>query len=180
MIACLAEKWVSDFRYRWSRVRHKNSPITTSLRGDLIPQNFKDIQRTAQELYINFEYTLDDVTRLYDSIDTPASCWERAFTGKLKDDCDGFHSALYWAVSQNFNCYLLTLVTQDIVSSHSLLVISHGGKLHFVDYTYVSNGYERMESLIAAVVKYRKMQNVIIAEGSDFDGSWYSYFTKRL
>ncbi len=180
MIACLAERWVSNLRYRWSRVRHKNSPVTTRLREDLIPQTFGDIQRTARELYKHFEYTLDDITRLYDSVDTPASCWERAFTGKLKDDCDGFHSALYWAISQKYDCYLLTLVTKDIVSSHSLLVIEHNDKKYFVDYIYVSNGCDRIDTLISGVAKYRKMQNVILAEGSAFNGSWHSIFTIKV
>ncbi len=177
MITCLALKWVSNLRYRWSRFRHRNSPKTSFLRQDLIPQNFSDIQRTAKELYKHFEYTLDDITRLYDSVDTPASCWNRAFTERLKDDCDGFHSALYWAVSQRFDCYLLTLVTKDIINSHSLLVVNYNGKKYFVDYTHVSNAYEGLRTLIKGVVKYRRMPEIIIAEGSGFEDSWYSLFT---
>ncbi len=176
---CLMETWVSNLRYKWSRIRHRNSPKTSFLRQDLIPQNFNDIQKVANELYKNFEYTLDDITRLYDSIDTPASCWNRAFTKRLKDDCDGFHSALYWAVSQHFSCYLLTLVTRNIIDSHSLLVIEYNNKKHFIDYTYVSDGFSNLDSLVNAVIKYRNMNNVMVVEGSKFKNEWYSIFTIR-
>jgi len=163
--------WTDNLRYKWSGIRHAGSPVTTNVRRDLIPRNFSDIQKIADELRANFEYTRDGIDRLFDSIDTPASCWDRAFNpGPLKDDCDGFHSAVYWAVHHNFRCWLLTLVTRNIVDSHVLLYIRHGG--HFcLDYTYLSDRFMTFDSMVEYIAARRNM-DVTSTTLSTWDNGW--------
>lgn len=163
--------WTDNLRYRWSAIRHSNSPVTTKVRQDLIPKKFEDIVKVAKTLRSNFVYTHDGIDRLFDSIDTPASCWERAFNpGPLEDDCDGFHSALYWAVHQNFNCWLLTLVTRNIVNSHVILYIQHNGH-YYVDYEYMSSKFNSFEALIEHIGKRRSM-NIVSYNLSSWKDGW--------
>jgi len=162
--------WTENLRYRWSRRRHARAPVTTTVRRDLIPKRFSDIQRVADELRSRFIYTRDGIDRLWDSIDTPASCWERAFPGPLRDDCDGFHAALYWAVSHNFRCYLLTLVTRQIVDSHVLLYIRHGGHF-YLDYTYLSDRFMTFDSMVEHIGRRREM-DIVSTELSVFTNGW--------
>lgn len=161
----LSQIWVSQLRYRWSIIRHRQSPkILTQQQYNqyksLIPQNLIDINHIVQEIYKRFQYTNDSWDRLYDSIDSPASCVLKAFENPpLKDDCDGFHSALYWFISHNFNCRLLTTVTQDIKNSHTLLLLKHNKKYYYIDYTYLSKEYKNIP-LVIDDIKKRRYNNI--------------------
>ncbi|EEG78943.1 hypothetical protein [Dethiobacter alkaliphilus] len=100
-------------------------------------------------LHNNFVWTQDGPGRLFDSIDSPASCWDRAFNyPPLRDDCDGFHSALYWAVSQHFSCRLLTVATLPLHHSHTVLIIRNKGQYHLANYTYLSTALSDLDAVI--------------------------------
>ncbi len=150
MIKQLSKIWVKQLRYNWSQLRHINTPNQSTLKQQQkylqwIPKTIPAIQIIAYELYSRFQYTNDNWDRLYDSIDTPISCVIRAFENpSLKDDCDGFHSALYWFVSQTFNTRLFTVVTNDIRSSHSLLICQYNKQYFYVDYTYISDFFNNV------------------------------------
>ena len=179
MIKYLAKLWTTSLRYKWSNWRHRASPRATDVRSDLRPANLKELKDTAEELYRNFDYTPDGISRLFDSIDTPAGSWEKAFNqGPLKDDCDGFHAALYWAAKGQMFCYLLTLVTANIVDSHTLLCIEHKGNHYFADYTYCSGAYSQYNSMVDAIMRHRKINKVLLTEGSVWDDlkGWQSIF----
>ncbi len=188
MIERASKLWVKDLRYRWSSIRHHSSPKAVSWvlgryleEHSLIPKTIGDIKKSAEALMLNFDYTNDGVDRLYDSIDTPASCLERAFlkAEPLMDDCDGFHSALYGLVDYNFNCRLLTLVTRKIEASHTLLIVSHPTEYGYVcfDYTYVSDILLNINAVVADAQRrlYTGVTDIIYSELSKWDGDrWKS------
>ncbi len=157
----LSKIWATQMRYYWSTVRHSKSPKRLSTEQaqkykSLIPRTASQIQKTAQEIYSRFEYTNDNWDRLYDSIDTPASCVLRTFeTPPLRDDCDGFHSALYWFVSQTFNTRLLTVVTDNIHDSHSLLICQANQNYFYIDYTYTSPSYPTVSHCVEHINQRR-------------------------
>lgn len=165
MIEPLSKIWVKQMRYKWSSIRHKDSPKHFTQEQQqkykiLIPKTLKMVHHLSQEIYHRFQYTNDSWDRLYDSIDSPASCVLKAFENPpLKDDCDGFHSALYWFVSHNFDCRLLTTVTQDIKNSHTLLLLKHNKKYYYIDYTYLSKEYKNIP-LVIDDIKKRRYNNI--------------------
>ncbi len=187
MVKVLSELWVRDLRYKWSYIRHQNSPKT--IKGellklikskDLIPDSLDSIVRVANALYLNFEYINDGIDRLYDSIDSPASCLERALINSpLKDDCDGFHSAFYGLVDYNFDCRLFTVVTKDIKRSHTMLVVKpqKSDNYIYLDYTYKSPEFINKNGMVAQVKTrlYEGITDIIHHEFSKWDGSkWIS------
>ena len=160
----LSKIWATQMRYRWSAIRHKHSPkeLTPAQYNKyrhLIPNHNSQIITTAQQINNRFKYTNDSWDRLYDSIDTPASCVLRTFERPpLRDDCDGFHSALYWFVSnsRNYDCRLLTVVTNNIVDSHSLLLIKNRHSEYFyIDYTYQSQLSKTIPPLVNHIQQRR-------------------------
>ncbi|MFA5558829.1 MAG: hypothetical protein WDA59_05140 [Methanofastidiosum sp.] len=139
-----------------------------------IPSSLSEVKKVAELLYKNFQYTPDDLTKAYDSIDSPISCWLRAFenSGRLCDDCDGFHSALYWPVSYNFECRLLTIVTQNIKDSHTFLTFKTNDGYYYVDYTYLSPPFANMDDLVMHAENrlYKNKTFMISYELSKWDG----------
>lgn len=166
----LSQIWVSQLRYRWSAIRHAQSvKVLTQEQFNkykpFIPKSLNSIKNIAKEINNRFQYTNDSWDRLYDSIDSPASCVLRTFENPpLKDDCDGFHSALYWFVSHNFECRLLTTVTEDIKNSHTLLLLKYNQEYYYIDYTYLSKGYKNINSAINDIKKrrYNNITNFIM------------------
>jgi len=154
MIEQLSKIWTKQLRYNWSQLRHIHTPNQPNqqqqqIYSQWIPKTIPTIKNIAYKLYNRFQYTNDHWDRLYDSIDTPISCVIRAFEHPpLKDDCDGFHSALYWFVSQTFNTRLLTVVTNDIRSSHSLLICQYKKQYFYVDYTYISDFFDTINDAV--------------------------------
>lgn len=178
--ACMARAWATNLRYRWSRLRHMGSPKHTSIRRDLYPRNQADILFTTAALHQAFVYVNDGLFRLYDSIDSPAGAWERAFNpGPLRDDCDGYHAALLWAVNVHMKSYLLTIVSSDIVNSHTCLYLpgpaANTGAV--VNYRQIHREAPLLD-LIVKVKRAQQMPGVILAELSDWTpAGWVSYKT---
>lgn len=169
-------RWTTDWRYRWSRIRHFRSPRVSSIRTDLVPQNLDEVKLVAAEINRNFVYRRDGFSRLFDSIDTPAGCWERTFkTGPLKDDCDGFHAALYWAVSRKMHCFLFTIAALNITHSHTLLCIEANNYYYIADYTYISKGFLCKEDVIKDICARRSIGSILVTESSVWNGArWQS------
>ena len=141
-----------------------------------IPKTIVDVERVTHELWNRFAYTHDGWDRLYDSIDSPASCWMRAFEKTpLRDDCDGFHSGMYWLVSKMDgvrNCLLLTVATRGIKQSHTVLFFSLGASFYLVNYRYVSQYLRGLEEAIEDLKRqhYRSRVDIISLELSEWDG----------
>ena len=180
-LAWPARLWLTNLRYKWSRIRHRNSIKTMSREDTLrfkpyIPKTINDVRDTAREINSRFQWTMDSWDRLYDSIDSPASCWSRAFNNPpLLDDCDGFHSALYWAVSFYMKCRLLTVATKEISQSHSVLVIKFMNTYYLVNYTYVSRPLPSMDAVLKDLDRqhYRGNMNMIAWELSKWNGEYW-------
>jgi hypothetical protein len=168
IISSLSKIWVSQLRYKWSAIRHKNSPKNLTIQQEqkykyLTPRSIPQIKNIINEIHKRFQYTNDNWDRLYDSIDSPASCVIRAFENPpLRDDCDGFHSALYYFVSKNFDCRLLTVVTNDIKNSHTLLLLKYQQKYYYIDYTIISGSYHNIQNIIDTIKQKRYHNKNII------------------
>ena len=171
----LGNLWTKNLRYKWSSIRHSNSP--TGMTAEqfakykrYIPSSPTQIKQIAELIYKNFEYTPDGLDKAYDALDTPVSCWLQAFEKTpLRGDCDKFHSALYWAVSFNFECRLLTIVTQDIKDSHTLLTFKTDEGYFYVDYMYLSKPFNNIDDLVMHV-ENRLKTFMICYELSKWDG----------
>ena len=158
-------------RYYWSAVRHRNSIVEISGNKldqyrQYIPATITEIRHTMQQLYKRFAWTQDGVGKLFDSMDTPAATWDKAFSNPpLKDDCDGYHDALYWAVSFNFDCRLLTVATRKIRDSHTVLVIRDGQHYYLANYNYLSRPVATMTDILSLLQEtyYKRKPTVIIA-----------------
>ena len=177
MKMCMINLWIKCLRYEWSALRFKNSikQLDEGVYKEYIPSSLLQVKRVAEEVHNRFQYTPDNISHLYDAMDSPASCWQKAFEDSpLKDDCDGFHAALYWAVSFNFDCGLLTVVTSNIKDSHTILYFENEGLLHYVDYVYLSNGFANMGDLINHIQNRRyksRGTEIVDSELSCWDGN---------
>lgn len=179
MLKILASLWVKWLKYVWSTWRYRNS-----IKGldddysEYIPATIFSIKKLATELYERFSFKMDGLYELFDAIDSPASCWQKAFTeAPLEDDCDGFHAALYWAASFNFDCRLFTVVVNNIINSHTILCVKHDCKYFYLDYTFLSVGFDSMDELLEHIYnrRYRPRNLEIIAhELSYWDQKWIS------
>lgn len=144
MFENLADKWVGQARTRWSNAR-----LSDSLR-DYTPKtpqinSVADLSSQLKRLYPNFHYTLDDPSKGFDAMDTPPQCLSSLEAGDLKDDCDGFHAAVYYLIQKRMpsakNVHLVTVITEPFWRSHTMCVfeIAEGGKTqrYLVNYTRV-------------------------------------------
>lgn len=75
------------------------------------PYNLLEVRNEAKKLWAHFQYTYDDVTQLFDAMRSPATCYAEYKQGILRDDCDGFHAALYHMVHRGGReCFLITYI----------------------------------------------------------------------
>lgn len=123
--------WIpwSNFRFR-KEERHsievwKCHSITT----------MNDILKIAREMYKNFEYTNDGADQLWDAVCPPPYAYIKiTASGKLKEDCDGFHSLMYHILScNNIPCYLTIVYAKK--AGHCVLFFKYNEEWCILDYT---------------------------------------------
>lgn len=123
----------------WSNIRWcravKRYPV------DVMPLDdcndfYKFLSDTAARIYDKFNYTKDGMDELGDSMRPPAQCYKDAVEGTLKDDCDGFHAALYHAMAaQGKPTYLIAVLPRNFKSGHCILGgIDPNGNWYAQDY----------------------------------------------
>ncbi len=137
----ILDLWVKQLRHPWSNFRHRNEVkyLEAHTLDKYFPKRLSDILSTQKSIYSNFIWTMDGFDRLLDSIRPPAAAWENAILKPpLRDDCDGFHSALYYAVNRNFDCEILTVVTNPVRESHSVLVVKDNRRFYLCNYRYMT------------------------------------------
>lgn len=177
VLSILGNIWLNYLRYRWSEFRHRDSPkcLDRLFYQYLIPSSLDQITSLSKKLFNRFEYTQDNLTMLFDSMDSPASCWLSAFEHPpLRDDCDGFHSALYWASSIYFYCRLLTIMTIPLAKSHTCLIIKEGpGVYWIVDYTRTKGPFSSVGEAVKSIYKEGSVK-VITYSLSFWNGSRWS------
>lgn len=144
MLEGLTGKWVEQARTRWSNAR-----LGESMR-DYTPKTAQinsvaDLSAAIKRLYPGFHYTYDDASKGFDAMDTPPQCLANLEAGDLKDDCDGFHAAIYYLIQKRMpgakDPHLVTVVTEPFWRSHTMCVfdLSENGKnqRYLVNYTRV-------------------------------------------
>lgn len=132
MIRWLASLWLK-LRVVWSNYKNRNNIV--NLYVDEKIYSPYELTKWAREWYNNFDYTYDGINDLFDSMRYPAECYYRIKTSVFKDDCDGFHAALYHVVTENnLNAYLLTYVDTKIINSHTVLLIKYFDRYFLFDY----------------------------------------------
>lgn len=109
--------------------------------------NVKDLQYVrwmVERLYKTFEYTKDSAELLGDAIIPPCEAYKKYKEGKLKDDCDGFHSLVYHCLKQSgFKTYLLTANTGK--NGHCVTTFRYMGLWYVVDYNEIYGSCRRLE-----------------------------------
>lgn len=132
MILALKKLWLK-LRVGWSNIRWgKNNPTISQ---QVKVNNASQIQLLAKDIYNKFTYEYDDITELFDAMRTPSRCYQDYLDGELKDDCDGFHAALYCVVQESgYECYLMTYITTPITDSHTVLLVKIKNQWHIFNY----------------------------------------------
>lgn len=178
MIKAAAIAWTTNHRYRWSNYRHRKSPRWTDIQNNLTANDSVELNLLSRRLLLNFDYRPDGITHLFDSIDTPAGAWQKAFDpGPLRDDCDGFHAALYWGARGMKGVRLFTIVTSCIPDAHTLL-LTEGDQIRIQDYQNEAGPFKTIRQAAEHVIWKRKMRGEFwVAELSVFENGWRTHQT---
>ena len=105
--------------------------------------NLNEIKALVKRLYKKFKWTADGPDQLWDAITPPSQTYNHYLAGELKDDCDGFHSLVYYCLYNNeIECYLLTANAAKFSDGHCILLFKYNGKWRVNDYTRVYNGFD--------------------------------------
>lgn len=108
----------------------------------------------AKSLLESYEYTSDGPSQLFDAMRSPACCYREYKQGKLKDDCDGFHSALYHILDHNaWSCCLITYVAEPLRLSHTVLAVSFKRGWMILDYDWRTICSQNLARLVEEVAK---------------------------
>lgn len=136
----LTKIWVVRLKPIWNNFRFRKSikeyiPLSNEL------NTIGDLQERVGELYKSFTYKYDDISMLFDAIDTPPQCLFYLENSTLKDDCDGYHAAIYHLVTHRVenasNIKLITVVTKPFTNSHTMCVFDLNDKTFLADYQKV-------------------------------------------
>ena len=150
IVKSLASFHVYYFRYYWSYLRHFKSPRSTDCE-EYIGEEIQlgDIPRITDELMSNFNYRRVGLSRLFYSMDTPASQYVNIkHNPPLKGDCTDFHTAIYHILEKGFKVYLLAVVTYPISRSHECLMIQDDQDYYLLDYRYISEKKETPKEVV--------------------------------
>ena len=132
----------------WSGIRfRKMDRFSKDINEEDKVSTIDDIQNVINKINSKFEYTKDDITMLFDAILPPRESYKRYTEGKLKEDCDGFHSAVYHVLqSCNIESYLMAVNAKGF--GHCVLVFNLDKMWHVLDYTTIHDGYLNLETSI--------------------------------
>ena len=136
----LTKIWVVWLKPLWNGLRFRKSiKEYVPLSGEI--NTIGDLQDRVVELYKNFKYKYDDISMLFDAIDTPPQCLFYLENNTLQDDCDGYHAAIYHLIIHRMknasNIKLITVVTKPFTKSHTMCVFDSNDKTYLVDYQRV-------------------------------------------
>ena len=130
-------------RIRWAKENRGNSSPIERVHSIL------DIKQLVKTLNKSFCYTMDDISEAFDSLKPPSMVYQSYVDGKFKDDCDGFHTCVYHILANSkVECWLLTLITKDIMTSHTVLLFEFENKWYIDDYDYVHGGLDSVEEMV--------------------------------
>jgi len=136
----LTKIWVVWLKPIWNNFRFRKS-IKVYIPQSKELDTISELREKVEELYKNFEYKYDDISMLFDAIDTPPQCLFYLENNTLQDDCDGYHAAIYHLVTHRVekasNIKLITIVTKPFTKSHTMCVLDLNDKTYLVDYQQV-------------------------------------------
>ena len=136
----------SNFRYR------KTVKFYDVIAEEDKANSLAAIKLIARNIYKKFKYKNDTRADLYDAIVPPTQNYINYTNGIVEDDCDGFHSTLYYCLAKSdIECYLLTANT--LGSGHCILLFSYKNEWYIDDYTTLYGGYAHAE---VAIESYNK------------------------
>lgn len=178
MIRLLANLWLK-LRVYWSNYKNKKNIVNLYVEEKV--HSPYELTKWAHEWYKNFEYTYDGIEDLFDSMRFPAECYYRIKTSILKDDCDGFHAALYHiAIESHLVAYLLSYVDSKIINSHTVIIIKYLGRYWLIDYDSMIVD-DTLEDLLKKQENRRKIE--IIAHNLvefDYDSAKYRIVKEEI
>lgn len=161
----------------WSNVHYRNLKGTemhsTKVDDEDKVKTLSDVEKLTKRLYRYFEYTKDGAELLFDAILPPCEAYKKYKEGKLKDDCDGFHSLVYHCLKQSgFRTYLLTAQTKK--TGHCVTVFRYEGLWYVVDYNNIYGSCRRLEPSIGEFntyfeTNYVNGDKVVINELYEYD-----------
>ncbi len=119
--------WWSNLRWCKATKEYplQDKDIATQEEADKIDKFYEFLSNAANRVNEGFNYTYDGIDELGDSVRPPAQCYKDLVEGSLKDDCDGFHSALYHIMSQDtFHTpvYMASIGARNASKGHAILV----------------------------------------------------------
>lgn len=134
----------------------KNEPATVPVAEEDKCNTITKTREVVKRLYGKFVWTADSPVYLFDLMRTPAQCYgDFAKKGKLRDDCDGFHAAIYHALHDYYECYLITCMTTPVSKSHTMLIFKYKTLWYLVDYANVKSAGSTIEEVISFITAYR-------------------------
>ena len=172
--------WVFWSNIRWCRAT-KNFPLREEdtdkeLANSSVDEFYEKLPNLINNIYKTFTWTEDGPDQLWDSIRPPAQCYEDAVNGALNDDCDGYHSAIYWLLKNNgIESYLISVANRNGKSAHCVY-LGKDTDGHF----FVVN-YQAIDKLNATTLKETKAEIKKLFENSygiDPSVSYFDYNNK--
>ena len=156
----------------WSNIRFKQAERnSTAIIDDDKIESLSDIKFIARRAYENFTWTQDGIDQLGDAIVPPPCAYKQISDGKLLDDCDGFHAAMYHILSAHkIECYLLTATAFG--GGHCLLIFKFNNKWRILDYTKI---YDSAETAQEAIERYDQVYPKIYSTKPVFYNGIVSY-----
>ena len=134
--------WIDHIKPVWSKIRwcrhlKEKSEEVFSVTEELLPFVLRD-------LYKNYKWKMDGATQLFDSLRPIPYIYNLYLAQNKKgivfeDDCDGFHSLVYYILEKNgYDCYLITFITKPLSKAHTMCVVKRKGKFQLINYTFIS------------------------------------------
>ena len=138
--------------------------------------SLEDVKKVSNMIYRKFKYKNDGADQLWDAIVPPPQNYLNYTNGKIEDDCDGFHSAIYHCIHKTYECYLLSVVGPG--TGHCLLIFKSNDLWHVLDYTRLYGGKIRLEDAISEYFKDYK--NIYGKEVCCFSLVKYDYDKRKF
>ena len=157
----LCELWLDVIKPSWSKLRWKYNDNKYNFDIE-IEKTLNGIEKLAKSVYSVFEWTMDGVSQLFDAYRHPYQCYNDYITAlqtgkKIKDDCDGFHTVLYYILEQNqIPSGLLTIVDKNITQSHTVCIFYLNFKYYIIDYDKIYNGYTSLDNCVTNYILQKK------------------------
>lgn len=175
MLKLICKLWLR-FRVYWSNLKNKNDLKDCDVDG--VFETPASIAEWMNRFYHNFEYTPDGWEDLFDSMRFPAECYQRITSKVFRDDCDGYHAAMYHiAKKKGFECCLLTYIPTEIKEGHTVVLIKYLNRYWILDYNKVLVN-NTLKEVLDDTLRRRKVE-LVAYNLVDFDYDKSKYVLRK-